>query len=134
MLQRLLKGIAAAGLPRHGRGKKLAELTGYSPTSVSEFLRGEKPLGERFIKLVCSELKLSYLWITTGRGEMFETKVSWALSSSVRSDDPVEAGYVTWFKSLSVEEMHRVYNQSTQSHFVPDCERRTGERRAPTLH
>ncbi|MGI6028740.1 MAG: helix-turn-helix domain-containing protein [Candidatus Heteroscillospira sp.] len=66
----------------HYRMKQLRKALGYNQTSFAKYLgitqtaysmleNGNRPLAEKYIKVICSTFNVSELWFTTGEGEMF---------------------------------------------------------------
>ncbi len=71
--ERLCQALEAAGVKKYGRGKKVAEITGYSEARVSEMLSGRIALNDKFKTIVCSKFKISEEFVDRGEGEMFLT-------------------------------------------------------------
>lgn len=44
-----------------------------SKSSISGFEKGTTTPSEQTLKLICKEFNVNYLWLTEGKGEMFET-------------------------------------------------------------
>ena len=64
------------------RVKKVREFLGYTQkefgkkidvgqTYLSQIEKGDRPLTEKIIKLICYEFNVSYAWLIDGKGEMF---------------------------------------------------------------
>lgn len=70
-LSRVISAIEATGIKKYGRGKKIAEITGYSETRVSDFLSGKIELNPKFVAILCAKLGISENYIESGKGEMF---------------------------------------------------------------
>ena len=71
MLTRLLEALETRGFLKRGGKKKIADITRYSQGSVSDFLSDKEPLPDKFLKILCDELRVSGMWVKTGEGEMF---------------------------------------------------------------
>ncbi|WMJ88900.1 helix-turn-helix domain-containing protein [Anaerocolumna sp. MB42-C2] len=48
-------------------GKRL----GVGKTAISKLEKGENNLTDSMVKLICKEFNVDYIWLTTGKGEMF---------------------------------------------------------------
>lgn len=116
MRERLLQAIEAIGLKKHGRVKKIHELTGYSMGSVSDMLAGRVKINGKFIRLVCNILNIRMEWVVTGEGEMFvrmaniETEKNENVMPSTPEINPVTAAALndSEFLALPVPEQVRL--------------------------
>jgi hypothetical protein len=57
-LEKIFARLNELGIPEHGRGVKVSEVSGYSPSHVSEVLSGKKNCTKRFFDLAMSGLSL----------------------------------------------------------------------------
>lgn len=48
-----------------------AEKLGVTETAVSAWKNGRRNITEQTVKLICREFNVDYMWLTTGKGEMF---------------------------------------------------------------
>ena len=55
------------GFSQEEFGKRL----GVTKSAISKLEKNERGITEQMIKLICKEFKVDYIWITTGKGEMF---------------------------------------------------------------
>lgn len=55
------------GLSQEEFGKKL----GVGKSAISYLESGRSSLTEQMAKLICSQYNVDYIWLTTGKGEMF---------------------------------------------------------------
>lgn len=53
---------------------EFADKIGITGTAVSLYESGKRGVSETLVKSICREFGVSYLWLTTGEGEMFEPK------------------------------------------------------------
>lgn len=51
---------------------QFAENLGVTNATISRLEAGERSISEATVKSICREFGVSYLWLTTGSGEMFE--------------------------------------------------------------
>jgi len=73
ILKRLLSALDASEIKKYGRGKKVAEKTGYSESRVSEMLSGKIDLVDKFITVVCAKFGISEYWVLTGETTLANT-------------------------------------------------------------
>lgn len=69
MNQRLRELRKTLKLSQEEFGKTL----GVSNTAISKLENGENNITEQMIKSICREFNVSYIWLTKGFGEMFES-------------------------------------------------------------
>lgn len=53
--------------------EKFGNRLAISKSSISGFEKGSTNPSEQTLKLICIEFNVNYLWLTEGKGEMFET-------------------------------------------------------------
>lgn len=75
LLERLHSALDALGIPKYGRNKHLADITGYSYPQISALLSGKAILNDRFVKLLCAKLMISEKWLKNGEGEPIQLPV-----------------------------------------------------------
>lgn len=51
--------------------ESFGEKVGIKKAAVSKLENGENPASERTVKLICTEFKVNYLWLTEGIGPVF---------------------------------------------------------------
>ena len=51
--------------------EKFGQRLGVGKTAISKIERGENKLTEQMRKAICREFNVDYMWLTTGKGEMF---------------------------------------------------------------
>lgn len=51
--------------------EKFGEKLGVTKTAISRIEKGERGLTEQMTKSICREFGVDYIWLTTGKGEMF---------------------------------------------------------------
>ena len=52
--------------------EKFGENLGVTKVAISNIEKGNRSLTEQMAKAICKEYRVSYIWLTTGDGEMFE--------------------------------------------------------------
>lgn len=77
MKDRISKALDDLGYMKRGRISGLQRITGFSVGQVSDMMSGNKPVSDKFARIVCSEFGISLNWVNTGEGEMFENKQPW---------------------------------------------------------
>lgn len=68
MHERLREMRKALGLTQ----RQLGDALGIRDSAISKIEKGENALTEQNIRAICREFNVSYEWLSTGRGEMFE--------------------------------------------------------------
>jgi transcriptional regulator with XRE-family HTH domain len=92
-LSRLIAALEARGTKKYGRGKKVAEVTGYSEARVSEMLSGKLELAPKFVAILCAKFSISEDWVASGEGEMFsETSAGAAQLQEEAADEIARLG------------------------------------------
>ena len=133
ILERLMHVLKLKGFLVRGGKKKLAELTTYKPGSITDFLKGKQPLGDKFIRLVCEKLQVSEVWLRTGEGNMegnspedidrkYKEAIALAENGKYQMQEPtdqtkkpettpLEEIYLRFFRALSPEEQEKEFNR-----------------------
>lgn len=63
----LIIALKRKGIKQYDFAKKL----GVTETAVSAWKNGRRNITEQTIKSICREFSVDYMWLTTGKGEMF---------------------------------------------------------------
>lgn len=63
----LIIALKEKGIKQYDFAKKL----GVTETAVSAWKNGRRNITEQTIKSICREFNVDYMWLTTGKGEMF---------------------------------------------------------------
>ena len=88
MRDRIAKALDEVGYMKRGRISGLQKITGFSVGQISDMLSGNKPVSDKFARIVCSEFGISLNWLNTGEGEMFEHKQTWENIWGVNKNTP----------------------------------------------
>ena len=91
------------GLSQQEFGKAL----GVSNTAISKLENGENNVTDQMIKLICREFNVDYIWLTTGKGEMFvgeEVEFARLVDRVMDSEDEFVRSFFKTFASLSAEQ------------------------------
>lgn len=91
------------GLSQQEFGKAL----GVSNTAISKLENGENNVTDQMTKLICREFNVDYIWLTTGKGEMFvgeEVEFARLVDRVMDSEDEFVRSFFKAFASLSAEQ------------------------------
>lgn len=103
MKTRLKQVRKQLGLSQQDFGKAL----GVSNTAISKLENGENNVTDQMVKLICREFNVDYIWLTTGKGEMFasdEVEFARLVDRVMDSEDEFVRGFFKAFASLNVEQ------------------------------
>ena len=76
-------------------------------SSFSLLENGKRNITDRVIRDVCREFNVDYIWLTTGKGEMFasdEVEFARLVDRVMDSEDEFVRGFFKAFASLNVEQ------------------------------
>lgn len=102
MKTRLKQVRKQLGLSQQDFGKAL----GVSNTAISKLENGENNVTDQMAKLICREFNVDYIWLTTGKGEMFssdEVEFARLVDRVMDSEDEFIRGFFKTFASLSAD-------------------------------
>ena len=103
MKTRLKQVRKQLGLSQQDFGKAL----GVSNTAISKLENGENNVTDQMAKLICREFNVDYIWLTTGKGEMFssdEVEFARLVDRVMDSEDEFIRGFFKTFASLSADQ------------------------------
>ncbi len=103
MKTRLKQVRKQLGLSQQDFGKAL----GVSNTAISKLENGENNVTDQMAKLIRREFNVDYIWLTTGKGEMFssdEVEFARLVDRVMDSEDEFIRGFFKTFASLSADQ------------------------------
>lgn len=87
--------------------EEFASRIGMKGSSFSLLENGKRNITDRVIRDVCREFNVDYIWLTTGKGEMFasdEVEFARLVDRVMDSEDEFVRGFFKAFASLNVEQ------------------------------
>ena len=103
MKTRLKQVRKQLGLSQQDFGKAL----GVSNTAISKLENVENNVTDQMAKLICREFNVDYIWLTTGKGEMFssdEVEFARLVDRVMDSEDEFIRGFFKTFASLIADQ------------------------------
>lgn len=87
--------------------EEFASRIGMKGSSFSLLENGKRNITDRVIRDVCREFNVDYIWLTTGKGEMFasdEVEFARLVDRVMENEDEFVRGFFKAFASLNVEQ------------------------------
>lgn len=111
---------------------KLSEIIGYSKGQTGWVLEGKAPLTDKFLRIFCSGLNISELWLKTGEGEMRPSQVAGHSDPAVQAlvEDELtgtettlqltgrELRLIRLFRGATPDRQQRLYDLATEAYLV----------------
>ena len=88
--------------------EKFGEKLGVTKTAISRIEKGERNLTVQMAKSICREFNVDYIWLTTGKGQMFmdlETDVLDSIDRILAGENEFHKNLFKTFAQLSEEEL-----------------------------
>lgn len=85
-----------------------AKKLGMARNTIAQMEMGTRNITDRTIKDICREFKVDYIWLTTGKGNMFinnETDILTAIDNILAGEDEFYKNIVKMVVNLDIDEI-----------------------------